>query len=267
MARNTIKNMKFCTNFNRTFEGLRLPKGAIYGEDADGFFACYDYRVKGKSGYYRGMPRLALWRKVGAKWACNIEASPTTFGIMRKIYEHEQPPAIDWGAGKFTPSIKNVRKLRVVKAFGFSYYEFALPKGAIYGEDEKGIFLCQNYRVQGKGYVKGLPCLEVWRPVVGGVERKNTTKWVKSREASSTTWAILDLVERENIKISYKDQLRKIAKKQDLRPNYGSVHYTQLFTPAEKVKGASFCCAEIHTSLDEIAKEQKGHPVYVGYWV
>lgn len=265
--RNTIQWLRFCTNYNRRFEGIAMPKGAIYGEDDLGFFLCYEYKVQGKSGYYRGMPRLKMWRKVGSKWHSRIEASPTTYGIMDKLFEHDQPPEISWGDGKFTPSIKNVRKLRVVKCYGFSYYEYQLPKGAIYGEDEKGIFICKDYRLQGEnGYSKGLPCLKIWRPVTGGVERKNTTKWKCSREASPTAWAIFDLAERENLQLDYNDQLHKLAKRQELKPAYGTVHYTQAFTPAEKVHGASFLAFEIPSTLEKQAAEQKGHKAFIGYW-
>lgn len=266
MARNTIVWMKFCTNFNVQYHGLRLPKGAIYGEDDRGLWACYAYTVVGKSGYYRGMPRLKMWRKLDNHWTCDVEASPTTFGIMKKLYEHEQPPAIDWGNGKFQVSTKNVRKLRVVKCYGFQYFEYALPKGAVYGEDEKGIFICKNYRLQGRdGYRQGLPCLEIWRPIVGGIERNNTTKWQKMREASPTTWAIFDLAERENLELDYSDQLHKLAKRQDLKPERESVHYSRLFTPAEKVHGASICF-EFPGTLDDKAARQKGRPVITGYW-
>ena len=99
------------------YHGFNMPKGAIYGVDASGMpFICTDYELQpmkyvvrtnaiimpdgttklekfyssDNCGFYKGMPRLKVWRPVAEtthqiKWQNRPEASLTT-GAIFKIY-------------------------------------------------------------------------------------------------------------------------------------------------------------------------------------
>lgn len=243
------------------FEGLRLPKGAIYGKDGESPFACYDFRVKGR-GFYKGLPKLRIWRFTGGKWQQCYETTPTTgriFDLWEKV-----DPQVEWGDARHC---KVRGRLGVVKFYKFKLYERPLPKGAIYGEDKDSIFFCYNYQVQGKnGYYQGYPRLEIWRPIVGGHESNNQTRWVKSVEANSTTAAILQLYFKLDLKVDWGNQAREIAKRAVNRPAKDEVHYKTFGKVYEK--NASGRRIEIvvdeSRTLDDIAAKQKGRPVYTG---
>lgn len=266
----TIKGhtITLCSNYNRTYEGFTMPKGAVYGHDDKGAFICYDYKVRKWITWYtpeRGdfdMPVLRIWRRKNGAWYSKTEVSYTTSAIIKWFEEGKGYPDISWGDDKFQVSTRGI-KVKSVKTQNFRYYEFSLPKGAIYGSDEHGVFICRN--IMPHGFHNGLPRMEIWRPVVGGIERSYTTKWRKSIESEHTAYAVWDLIKRENIELDYSDEPHQVAKKQELRASYGTVHYAGLgFEYRKNAHGASFVAYEHERSLDELAAEQKGHPVFTG---
>lgn len=164
---------------------------------------------------------------------------------------------------------KNGVYVRIVKQYGFKYYEFNLPKGAMYGSDNKGIFICMDYRVKGRsGFWHGMPRLCIYRPercdIMRGGESRNGVKWRAQVEASPTTARILDVYEKcEHLcDISWGNEARKLAKKIDLRPERDTVHFEQ------KSFGREYPSSTIEIvvgqrTLEDIAREQKGHPVLI----
>ena len=250
---------------NRTYDyryrGLRLPKGAVYGRDSESAFACYDYRVHGKKGFHRGLPRLAVWRLIGGQWRCQCEVSPVT-GRIFDLWEKLDLQA-DWGDARHT---KHRGKLGVVTRHNFSLYERPLPKGAIYGQDTESIFFCLDYKVHGKnGYFQGYPRLEIWRPVVGGRELSNQTRWVKSVEANPTTAAILQLYFKLDLEISWGNQAAKIARNAANRPLPDEVPYKTAGRIYEKNAAGRRIeiVVDATRTLDDVARKQK-NGVYTG---
>lgn len=225
-----VTYLEITTTHNVDYIGKIIPKGAMMGEDTRSMFICMDYKVK-KEGYNKGKPVLSLWRYENGLWHPKYEASATTEFIIHTFYENEDYCVIDksrWVPDLFKPARnaeeKMLKSLRIVKAYGFKYYEKELPKGAMYGEDDKGIFVCTDYRVKGRGYINGKPCLKIWRPLSTtpfyDVELHNTTKWVANIEANTTTEAILSkyMVNEEICQIDWSNQMHSMAKKQSLRP-------------------------------------------------
>lgn len=261
-------SMTLTANYNKILDGFRMPKGAVYGKDFRGLFICYDYKVRKWVTWHtkeRGdfsMPVLKMWRKVGNKWHCGTEVNYTTAAII-DWWESGDYPTISWGEEKFQVSTKRI-KVHSVNQHHFRYYEFPLPRGAIYGSDEKGVFLCKN--IQPRGFYNGLPRIELWRPIVGGVERNNTTKWAKVFEANATSYAVWELIKAKNLELDYSSEPHDIASKQELRPAYDTVHYTGLgFAYRKGPKGDSFEVLENPRTLDELADLQRGHAVRTGY--
>lgn len=264
--RNTITELKLCTNYNRTFHGLKIPKGAYCGEDAQGYFAIWNYRVVGKTGYYRGMPRFKMWRRINAKWISVVEASPTTYGIMSKLEEWDDVPEVSWGEGKFSPATKQV-KIKVSPYADFEYYGRKLPKGALYGSDEKGVFICLDFRI--KGMKQGLPQLKMSRPVTYENELKNRVQWQNCIESSGTTYKCCEIVENLQLEIAYDldAEAAEIASKRDLRPNKDATPYTCRFLyGTDSPKGESWLAVEHNIGLDRIAAAYKGKFVPLGVW-
>lgn len=255
-------------NYNKTLDGFTMPKGAVYGKDRKGLFICYDYKALDWATWYLGggvyedMPTLKMWRKKGSEWRCRPETNATTAAIVEWFEEGKGYPEISWGEEKIQLSTKGVR-VHSVTRHNFEYYEFKLPKGAIYGSDKKGIFICKNIRPF--GYKNGLPRIELYRPVVGGKERKNTTKWYKSVEANATSYAVWQLIKTQNLQLDYSNEPAELAKRQDLRAEYGTVHYTGLgFAYRKNPAGASYVAYEKTRSLDELANLQGKGPVFTG---
>lgn len=264
--RNTIISLTLCTNYNRTFHGLKLPKGAYYGEDARGYFAIWNYRVVGKTGFYRGMPRFKMWRKIAGQWITSVEASPTTFGIMSKLEEWDDVPEVSWGEGKFAPATKQV-KVKISPYAGFEYYGRKLPKGALYGSDEKGIFVCLDFHI--KGMEKGLPKLKISRPVTHETELKNRIEWRNSIEASGTSYKCCEIVENLRLEMAYDldAEAAEIAGKRDLRPNKDVTPYACNFLySSTSPKGESWLAVEHNVGLDKMAAAYKGKYVPLGVW-
>lgn len=151
-------------------------------------------------------------------------------------------------------------KMKIVQRYDFRYYDKPLPKGAIYGQDENGLFACYNW--QNLGSPKN-PCLKIWRPDPSN-SRKNWIKWGCRREKGETAAKILSYYQNHRSKclIDYGDQAHEVASKQDLRPDCwgGEVHYkgAKPYIQA-KTPSTSLCYVIDETrTLDDIAKEQKG---------
>lgn len=230
--KNEVYQIDICLKWQK-INGKKFPKGSMVGEDTRGTFACTDYRCKGYSKNNR--PVLALWRYYKDKWHLNNEANITTEEILVEYYMHEDLCQIDIGG--YTEDLQNndcrrIRKLHITKAFGMSYYGFKLPKGAMYGQDEKGIFICKDYRVKGAGYsADGYPILAIIRPQQEHPFYDATpirNKWTSKLEANATTNAIMRMFysHEEECKIDYSDQIKQIAKKINHKPERDEVHYT-----------------------------------------
>lgn len=268
--RNTITELKLCTNYNRTWHGLKIPKGAYYGTDARSHFAIWEYRVCGKTGFYHGMPRLKIWRNISGHWIQAIEASPTTYGIMSKLEEWDDVPEVSWGEGKFTPSQRKVKSCQLTDCADFEYYGRKLPKNAAYGYDQNGVFICTDYRLKGgdNGYRRGLPCLTILRPTTYEKESNYRITWRKSVEANGTTFAIWNLIQtlkNQEVEYDLAAEASEIASRNDLRPNKDVTPYMKSYLGgSNSPKGASYLAAEIPTGLDKIAARQKGKPAFVG---
>lgn len=261
MSKRTQVYLQVNTTYDFKYKGLRLPKGAIYGLDSESALACYDYKVRGKNGFYRGLPRLEVWRLTGGKWRRTCEVSPTTYRIYDLWEKYELNP--DWGDARHT---KYRGKLGVVTRNNFRLYERPLPKGAIYGQDKDSVFFCYDYRVRGRnGYFQGYPRLEVWRPVVGGQELSNQTRWIKSVEANPTTAAILQLYFKLDLEVSWGNQAAEVARNAVNRPHPEEVPYKTTGRMYEK--NASGRRIEIIVdatrTLDDVAKKQR-YGVYTG---
>lgn len=115
-------------------------------------------------------------------------------------------------------------KMKIVQRYDFRYYDKPLPKGAIYGQDENGLFACYNW--QNLGSPKN-PCLKIWRPDPSN-SRKNWIKWGCRREKGETAAKILSYYQNHRSKclIDYGDQAHEVASKQDLRRIVGAVKST-----------------------------------------
>lgn len=164
---------------------------------------------------------------------------------------------------------KNGVYVRIVKQHGFKYYEFNLPKGAMYGYDDNGVFICMDYRVKGRtGFYHGMPRLRIYRPergdIMRGSERRNCIKWAARVEASPTTARILDVFEQceDLCAISWGNEARKIAKRMDLRPERDTVHFEQ-HTFMRDYPVTEIAVVVGRRTLEEIAAEQKGHAVFI----
>ncbi|MGF6375073.1 hypothetical protein M2140_000107 [Clostridiales Family XIII bacterium PM5-7] len=160
-------------------------------------------------------------------------------------------------------------RLKIVKAHGFKYHERELPKGAIYGQDEKGVFYCMDYKVKGKnGYYKGRPRLAIYRPVVSDPTKSgghaNWTPWQKCIEASKTSDCILNMYyeHEEECQVSWGDLAHKIAKKGDLRPAFGEVKYEARKYQANHYPKSTIEIVVGHRTLEQIADEQRGKYIY-----
>ena len=259
-----IKDIRIALNtcYDYHYNGLRLPKGAVYGTDSKGLFACYDYRVKGKNGFVKGLPLLRVWRLTGGKWHSACEATPTT----HRIYDlwEKCEPQVDWGDARHV-TLKG--RLNIVRRDNFRLYDRNIPRGTIYGQDKDSVFFCMNYKVQGKnGYHQGYPRLEIWRPIVGGRESKNQTRWVKRVEANHTTAAILQLYFKLDLQISWGNQAAEVAKMAVNRPAKDEVPYKTAGRMYEKNASGRRIEIVVNESrtLDEVAAKQKGHGVYTG---
>ena len=230
--KNEVYTLEICTKWQK-INGKKFPKGTMIGEDNHGIFACTNYRCKGYSKNNR--PVLELWRYCNGKWYLNTEANITTEEILVEYYMNEDLCQIDTGG--FVDDLQNndhrkIRSLHITKAFGMSYYGFKLPKGAMYGQDEKGIFICKDYRVKGRGYsADGYPILAILRPqqehpFYDASPIRN--KWVSDLEASATTNAIMRMFYSHEDKcvIDYSDQIKQVAKKINHKPERDEVHYT-----------------------------------------
>ena len=85
-----VRQLSLVKTSEMTFCDLKLPRGALYGYDEYGPFACKNYRLQGKSGFYKGNPRLKIWRPISEgktliRWAVSVEANNTTNAIFRRF--------------------------------------------------------------------------------------------------------------------------------------------------------------------------------------
>lgn len=266
------------------FHGMEIPKGAIYGVDKNGIYICTDYRIKGISKTQR--PALAVYRYNSQFdcWYKKIEANTTTEMIIDYYFEHEAECEIDENFALDPQRPRehqyHIEMLAIAKDFKTEHDGYKLPKGAMYGIDEKGAFICLNYRLQtrsrngrGSGYINGYPCLTIMRP------QKNTSVysnpfyekqsdhyyWSRSVEHNNTTLAIMNMYEThiDECEIIYARDLHQVAKQIDLRLGYEEpVHYTTLHGRSNmhpnSAKGNTWCIISRQTTLEDMAQRQKG---------
>lgn len=206
-----------------TFEGIILPKGAIYGEDIYSPFFCVNYKMRGMAS--NGRPEMQIFRIRQGKFYPNWEANAVSDAVLDLYFEREAECQIEdkvMGAlwQKTAGQGKKLHKLNHVKAWGFKYFDYSLPKGAVYGADDRGIFICKDFSLKGHtGYKNGKPCLKIIRPVFDcprRKERRNQTAWNASLEGNDTTDAIMRYVKAHNCVIDYGDPAHGIAKAQGL---------------------------------------------------
>lgn len=253
------------SNYGKMLDGFRMPKGAVYGKDKDGLFICYDYKVRkwvtwrNKYGGEFPMPVLKMWRKVKGKWKAGTEVNYTTDAII-DWFESGDYPEVDWGDEKVHVSTKGVH----IYAVTDRYHKFAeriLPKGALYGNDKQGIFICLN--IKPKGFKGGLPIMELWRPDRSD-KRQNSGKWKKTTENNATSYAVWEMVKKHNLKISDRQAIKDLTENQELRADYGTVHYSNGGGWSSRPTATTICAYSAPRSLDELAEIQRNRPVFLG---
>ncbi|MEY8365766.1 hypothetical protein AALA22_09040 [Anaerovoracaceae bacterium 41-7] len=144
-----------------------------------------------------------------------------------------------------------------------SFLHKEMPKGAIYGYDKDGPFMCYNYAYHGDR--NGFPMLKVWRPDYEHT-KDNWVRWKCVAEASLTTQEILTYYQAKEklCMIEWGDMVHELAKRQDLRADIfgGEVSFTGKFTPrqpaAEQGRTVLTFVVNPNRTLDDIAKKQKG---------
>ena len=256
-----LLNLRWVKHYACTLKGKRLPKGAVTGTDEHGLFACYNFAVQGKSGYYRGLPRLALWRYKRGHWTCAIEASTTTYAIVDFVSEYDTPK-VDWGDGKWQLSTKSVRLYRAKGEK--EYYNLSLPNGSFYGSDEHGVFVCTMPKIQ--GYYEGTPCVYISRPQPCQENRKNGTAWHTKKENGAVAFAIVEYTMRED----YADA------KEEYHANNGMYNAMENLVPYSYYREYSkntddyprntIGCVEFPNTLENIAARQREYGLELGYW-
>ena len=254
-------SLRWVKHHGCTLKGKRLPQGAITGMDAQGLFACYDFTVKGKHGYYKGLPRLILWRFKRGSWSSAIEASTTTHAIIDFVSKYDTP-RVSWCNGKWQLSTKSVRLYYAKNEK--NYYNLTLPDGSFYGSDKHGVFICTVPKMQ--RYKEGTPCVYISRPVPCQDDRNNGISWHTRLENGAAAYAIIEYTMRDDyvdVKENYKasNGLRNVN--ENLVP-YS--YYKEYRKNDDDYKRNTIACVEFNNTLENIAAYQREYGIELGYW-
>ncbi len=258
---NKILNLRWVKHYGCALKGKRLPKGAVTGTDKHGLFACYNFIVQGKHGYYKGLPRLVIWRFERGRWISSIEASTTTYAIIDFVSEYDTPK-VAWGDGKWQLSTKAVRLYRAKNEK--EYYNLTLPKGSFYGSDDHGVFVCTVPKMQ--GYYEGTPCVYISRPVPCQESRKNGTSWHTRKENGATAYAIVEYTMREDY-IDEKEEYKATNGLHNVNENLVPYSYYREYRKNDDdYPRNTIGCVEFKNTLENIAARQRENGLELGYW-
>lgn len=157
-----MKKFNICTTNSVCIEGMRLPKGAMYGTDSKGLWVCQDYQAHN----IFDLPKSALssaCQTVGINVKALEEVAPITRRLLISLLKKER-----------------------------SIYKRPIYRNVWNERGEVGRVLIRPAEAR--------PFLTLLRPVKRDVATnsgyENRTKWVKSVEFGETVDKILELVER-----------------------------------------------------------------------
>lgn len=277
-----VYTMEVCRENGTLFFDEQLPKGAVYGIDKNGAFYCLNFKIKAMT--KKGRPVLEIFRYYPArkKWLMGDEGNETTDIICDFYLAHDEECQVDIGFIKDMQAGKekqyHIQMLKIAEEFNKKHNGYTMPKGAIYGVDEKGAFVCTNFRLQtqnGKksGYINGMPCLVIIRPQRRATEYSNPFYekqgteyyWKKCVEHNNTTLAIMRMYDKyaDKCVIAYPDDLHEVASKQTSGLDYTDpVHFTSIHgrnaMSPRKENVNSWCAIARPKSLEEMADFQRG---------
>lgn len=128
-------------------------------------------------------------------------------------------------------------KIKICQQAGQKFHGYTMPKNALYGMDEHGIFICIDFRIKSMRCIakahkirkwdeygqlheielspaKYVPVMRILRPEKHGIndEKKYTAAWKSRCECNATASAILDLVDRYELEPDWgTKKVRKIV--------------------------------------------------------
>ena len=226
--KNAITMPKIIMRAEMNFYGTVLPKGVIYGEDADGPYYCREYKMFGLSKSGRPIMQLNRLNKRTGLFEGSTEARATCDEILDLFFAREKDCIIpdSWVARGWNPArpAKKLDNANIAKEINTPFTgcdeHKKLPKGAVYGHDGNdgttaaklwGYFYCvdfDNIKFDKWGY----PILWVWRPVYTDANYRMT--WKKGVEHGPVTQAIFKLWLKDGIAVDYGDTIKELAERQ-----------------------------------------------------
>lgn len=176
-------------------------------------FACVDFRIISMS--KTGKPALQIYTYNGHIWLPTVKANTATELILELFYQNEELCEKAAGLFRYNPrsSEKTHLNCKINTRPGWSFYGINAPINSIYGQDERGIFVCEYFRDNYRFTKQGFPLMKIKR--LYGAEF----------EASPLTNQLYEIIQQKNLSYDRNAEAEEIASKFTNKPEFGEVHY------------------------------------------